>query len=145
MVALLFSLSSVAQTTVAAGDVVQEDGIFLTNTEAAKILAAKEIQQERCLLKKETAIAHEQSRCVLRSGNLEAKLDSVKHEYEVVTKLKDKEIENLYEQVENQGDYDGYFFAGGIALGTIVTAVSLMAVFFASVQIVKTDSLVESK
>lgn len=141
---MFFAFSSVASTNVKAGDVVQEDGVLLTQEEAAKIIAEKRVAVERCEekvdhAKKVTTVAEQ-----LKVKNLETDLKAEKEKAEAIITLKDKEIDRLYKQIEAEGgDYDAYFMMGGMAVGVVLTAAISTAIFFAAVQTAKSEPVLQ--
>lgn len=141
---MFFAFSSVASTNVKAGDVVQEDGVLLTQEEAAKIVAEKRVSVERCEEKvehaKKVTLIEEQ----LKIKNLQTDLRAEKDKSEAIITLKDKEIDRLYKQIEDEGgDYDAYFMMGGMAVGVVLTAAISTAIFFAAVQTAKSQPVLQ--
>lgn len=141
---LFFTFSSVASVNVKAGDVITEDGVFLTKEEAAKLIADKQVATERCEekidnVKKVTKIEEQ-----LKIKNLETDLSAEKEKNAAIIALKDKEIDRLYEQIESEaGIGEEWFFIGGTVLGVGVTSLVSIAIFFAAVQTSKGDSLIQ--
>lgn len=146
LTAIMFSLSVNAQVAIKEGDPAPSDGVFLTNKQAAKILAEKKAQDDLCEANTNFEKEKVTSVCKLEKQNLEISVETQKQKYEEIVSLKDKEIERLYEQVEeNAADYGAYWFAGGLAFGAVVAAVSSIAIFFAASQANKAPSLVSGE
>lgn len=142
--ALMFAASVNAQVAIKKGQAAPENGVFLTNAQAAKILAEKEAKEKLC----NANISYEKEKvtsvCKLEKQRLQISLDTSKEKHEEIVRIKDKEITKLYEQVEeNSADYGAYWFAGGIVLGAISAAIGSITIFFAATQINKAPSLVE--
>lgn len=74
MTILLSAFSSLAATNVKAGDVVPEDGVFLTVTESAKIIAEKKVTVERCDERVDHATKMTEISDQLKISNLETDL-----------------------------------------------------------------------
>ncbi len=129
---LTFSWASLAQTVVEKGDVVKEDGILLTNEEAAKILASKEAEAKKCLLNIETEKNKAETICKAEKEVKDIALQSEKDKNEIILSVKQREIEKLTKQVEKEsGNYDLWWFSGGVILGSAFS----VAIFYAAVQI----------
>jgi len=140
----LFSVASIAQTNVAAGDTVPADGVFLTNDEAAQIIAKKEAAKAQCELEKTFIADTQETKCDLQKKNLQTDLKAEKEKSSAIISLKDKELDRLYVQIEKQGgNKDGYFLAGGVTLGVVVTAIVTTLIFFAAVQTAKGESILK--
>ena len=140
--ALVFAASVNAQVAIKAGDPAPADGVFLTSTQAAKILAGKEAQEQICKANTEYEKQKIESVCALEKNVLQITLDTQKKKYDEIVKLKDEENKRLYEQIEEStADYGAYWFAGGLAFGALLAAGSSIAIFFAAAQANKTPAL----
>jgi len=141
---MFFAFSSVASTNVKAGDVVEEDGVLLTVEEAAKIVAEKRVSVERCEERVEHATKVTETTEQLKIKNLETDLKAEKEKSEAIITIKDKEIDRLYKQIEEEGgEYEPYILVGGVAVGVMVTAIVSTAIFFAAVQTSKMDPVIK--
>lgn len=138
LVVFMFAFPSSAQVALKKGDPAPDDGIFLTDVEAAKVLAEKEAEKKRCNLAVDTAKEKANALCALEKENLKINLDIQEKKYEEILSLKDDEIKRLHEYAKkNDVDYGVLWFVGGAAVATLTS----IAIFFAAVQITKTDSL----
>lgn len=143
LTAMMFAVSVNAQVALKAGDPAPVDGVFLTNQEAAKILAEKEAQEKICKANTDLEKEKVTSVCKLEKKTLQISLDTQKQKYEEIVALKDAENKRLYEQVEEStADYGAYWFAGGLALGAVIAAGSSIAIFFAATQANKAPPLI---
>lgn len=141
--ALLFATTVNAQVALKKGDPAPNDGVFLTNEQAAKILAEKEAQEQICKANTEYEKQKIESVCTLEKNVLQITLDTQKKKYDEIVKLKDEENKRLYEQIEeSSADYGAYWFAGGLAFGALLAAGSSIAIFFAATQTNKAPSLI---
>lgn len=141
---LLFSLSSVAAVNVKEGDIVPEAGVFLTVEESAKILAESRVEKKRCEEKASVRIKLEKIEDQLLIDNLKSDLKAETERNKAISLIREREISRLYEQVkENNGEYNEYFLIGGISAGVLVSALISTAIFFAAVQITKTEAIVQ--
>jgi len=131
-------LQVLAQVPLDKGEKAPEDGVFLTKREAAEIIverkAAKEkLELELSLQKKELDIICEGEKKIK-----DLYLDTEKEKGSLLLDLKQKQIENLYKQLEKENtDYSMWWFATGAAVGTVAS----VAIFFAATQVDKAPSL----
>lgn len=142
---LLFSSNPVfAQIAVKAGDVIQEEGVFLTNKEAARILAEKKANDELC----SANIAYEKEKvnsvCKLQIETLKLNLESEREKRGIQVQTCREEKDKLYKQIgENAADYSPYWFIAGTTTGALFASIASVAIFFAATQSDKANSLVE--
>lgn len=128
---LFFSSTCFAQVAIKAGQKVPQDGIFMTNEEAAKIISEREEEKKRLELELNFQKKELEIKCDSDLKISELNLDLEKEKSASILQLKNKEIENLYEQIEeDSGNYDIWWLAGGIVLGTVGS----IAIFFAATQ-----------
>jgi len=133
------SLPSFAQTVIKSGEAAPFDGMLLTNSEAAKVLAEAGVQKALC---KEN-IRYEKEKITSASSLEKRKLEIIiatqDIKYKDVMELKELEIKRLYKQLEDMPNNNtSYWFSGGLALGSIVAIVASVAIFFAATQINRT-------
>lgn len=141
---IMFSTASIAATNVKVGDIVEKDGVLLTNEEAANILAESKAQKERC--KADIEFEKEKTRLELqlKINNLQSDFLAEKEKNKVVLELKERETERLYKELDKaSNDYLPYAIMGSTFAGVIVSALVSTAIFFAAVQTVKADSVVK--
>lgn len=144
--ALMFSFATSAQVAVKAGEPAPADGVFLTNQQAARILAEKEAQEKICKANTDYEKQKVTSVCKLEKNTLQINLDTQKQKYDEIVALKDAENKRLYEQIEeSSADYGAYWFAGGLALGAVIAAGSSIAIFFAATQANKAPALISAE
>ena len=133
------SLPVLAQVPLDKGDLAPEDGVFLTNLEAAKIVSEREGFKEKLKFELEE---QEKRLDVICSGQKEVKdimLDVEKSKNQEILSLKDKQIDNLYKELEKEsGDYSMWWFVGGAVVGSVAS----ISIFFAATQIEKAPSLI---
>lgn len=135
---MLFSLPSFAQTAVKAGDIIPADGVYLTLQESAELIADKEFRERECKLeleytKKEIETKHEGE-----LKKLNATIEIMDEKNTIVLDLKQKQIDNLYKELEeNSKDYSLWWMTGGIVAG----ATSAILIFFAATQTQKAPYL----
>jgi hypothetical protein len=135
---LFMSLPVLAQTAIDRGQSVPEDGVFYTNTEAARLIAEKRASKQRHELELKS---QKEELLVVCDGEKKVKdlyLDMEKQKSKLLSDLKDKQIENLYKALEKESeDYSMWWFAGGATVGTVASVV----IFFAATQVSKIPSL----
>lgn len=133
-----FSFSVYAQQPILQGEEAPEDGVFLTNQEAARILSSKEALEKRC----QADMAHEKKKtetlCEFEKKNLNSNINFLKEKNKELMDLKNKEIIRLQDLLKEEtfGD-DTLWFVGGLSLGFVVATISSVAIFFAATQIDK--------
>jgi hypothetical protein len=135
---LFMSSQALGQTAIDEGQSAPEDGVFYTNAQAAKMIADKKALKEKHKLELES---QKEELVVVCDGEKKIKdlyLDMEKERSKLLSDLKDKQIENLYKQLEQEShDYSMLWFAGGATVG----AVASVAIFFAATQVDKMPSL----
>lgn len=135
---MFFSSSVFAQSVIKKGEVAKQDGVFLTVQEAAQMIADKEMsEKERQLelefIKKELETKHDGEKRKLNS-----KLEIMEEKNKMVLELKQRQIDNLYKELEEKSkDYSLWWLAGGIAAG----ATTAILIFFAATQTEKAPYL----
>ncbi len=138
MLCFFLPLQVLAQVPIDKGEEAPEDGVFLSKEEAAKVIAEREIFSEK--LKLELNEQKEELKIVCE-GEKKIKdlyLDAEKEKNSVLLDLKQKQIENLYKQLEKESaDYSMWWFVAGATVGTVAS----VAIFFAATQTDKTPSL----
>jgi len=134
---ILFSSVSLAQVPLNKGEPAPEDGIFLTNLEAAKILAEREASAELLKIELEEQEAELSARCEGEKKLKDLYLSAEKQKNREIIDLKKQQIKNLTTQLEETEGYEAWWLAGGIVVG----AASSIAIFFAATQIQQTPSL----
>jgi hypothetical protein len=138
MLCFFLPLQALGQTALDKGEEAPEDGVFLTKKEAAKLIAEKELFSEK--LKLELSEQKEELN-IICEGEKKIKdlyLDAEKEKGSLLIGLKDKQIENLYKELEKQNkDYSVWWFLGGATVGTVAS----VAIFFAATQVDRTPSL----
>ena len=131
-------LQALAQVPLDKGEKAPEDGVFLTNSEAAEIIverktAKEKLQLELDLQKKELDIICEGEKKIK-----DLYLDAEKEKNISLLDLKEKQIENLYKQLEKESaDYSMWWFMAGATVGTVAS----VAIFFAATQTDKAPSV----
>lgn len=119
-----------------------EDGVFYTNIEAAKMIADRKALKERHELELKSQKEELKIICDGEKKIKDLYLEMEKERTELVSGLKDKQIENLYKQLENESDdYSMLWLAGGIVVG----AAGSIAIFFAATQIQQTPSFLSGQ
>lgn len=141
---IMFSTASIAATNVKVGDIVEKDGVLLTNEEAANIIAESKAQKERCKAVIEFEKEKTRLELQLKINNLQSDFLAEKEKNKVVLELKERETERLYKELDKaSNDYLPYAIMGSTFAGVIVSALVSTAIFFAAVQTVKADSVVK--
>ena len=87
LISLTLSSVCYAQTAVEKGQPSPDDGVFLTNEEAAKIIAEKEAAQKRCDIKVETEVEKQKVNCQYEKNLLKNELDFQKKKFDEITLL----------------------------------------------------------
>ena len=138
MLCFFLPLQALAQVPLDKGEKAPEDGVFLTNSEAAEVIVERKAAKERLeleldLQKKELDIICEGEKKIK-----DLYLDAEKEKSSSLLDLKQKQIENLYKQLEKESvDYSMWWFVAGATVGTVAS----VAIFFAATQTDKTPSL----
>lgn len=138
---LFFSpLQALAQTPLDKGEEAPEDGVFLTKVEAANLIAERENFKEKLKFELEEQQKRSDVICNAEKEVKDIKLSIEKEKNEGVLSLKDKQIENLYKELEKEsGDFGVWWFMGGAVVGSVAS----IAIFFAATQIEKAPSLIQ--
>lgn len=124
----LTSFSAAAQVDIAKGEPAPEDGVFLTNLQAAKIIAEKKAADKICEIEKDFAIDTETYQCSLDKELLKNEIKYEKEKYDQIIKIRNKNEEDLYRKIGDGGN-NLYWFAGGIAAGATTVVVSVATVY----------------
>lgn len=129
----LFSFDAAAQVDIAKGQPAPADGVFLTNLEAAKIIAEKKAADKICQIEKDFAVDTEVYQCSLDKQLLKNEIKYEKTKYDQIVKIRDKNEEDLYRKIGDGGN-NLYWFAGGIAVGatTVVTSIATVYLIMSS-------------
>lgn len=132
------SSHAVAQVAIDKGKEAPEDGVFYTNAQAAKLIADRKAEKERLKVELDSQKQELEVVCEGEKKIKDLYLDMEKERSKLLSDLKDKQIENLYGQLEKEShDYSMFWFAGGATVG----AVASVAIFFAATQVEKLPSL----
>ena len=107
------------------------NGIIMDAPSAAKVIAEREYEIEKCEIK----IAHEKKKkdslCSLKTDILDAKLKAEIEKNSEVRKIKDEEIARLTKVLEEtSADYSEWWFVGGFVAGILTS----IGVFYAAVK-----------
>lgn len=124
------TLSSVclAQVPIEKGQPAPENGVFLTNNQAAKLIAEKNAVDKICEVNKTYAVEIEKQQCVLDKKTLQNEVDYQKSKYDQIIKIRDENEKDLYRKIGDGGN-NLYWFAGGIAAGATTVVVSVATVY----------------
>jgi hypothetical protein len=138
MLCFFIPLQALAQVPLDEGEKAPEDGVFLSKEEAAKVIAERGQFSEK--LESELREQKEELK-IICEGEKKIKdlyLDAEKEKGSLLLDLKQKQIENLYKQLEKEStDYSMWWFVAGATVGTVAS----VAIFFAATQTDKTPSL----
>ena len=138
MLCFFMPLQALAQVPLNKGEGAPEDGVFLSKEEAAKVIAERGQFSEK--LESELKEQKEELK-IICEGEKKIKdlyLDAEKEKGSLLLDLKQKQIENLYKQLEKESvDYSMWWFVAGATVGTVAS----VAIFFAATQTDKTPSL----
>jgi len=138
MVFFFSSLQVLAQTSIDKGEAAPEDGVFFTNLEAAGLIAEKETSKEKLKLELEEQEKRLKIICDGEKEIKDLKLEGEKQKNADILSIKDKQIDNLYKQLEKESvDYSLFWFVGGATVATVAS----VAIFFAATQTDKAPSL----
>lgn len=124
LISLTLSSVCFGQTAVERGQPSPDDGVFLTNEEAAKIIAEKEAAEKRCLLRIESAVGTEKINCELDKSSLKNELEFQKNKFDQIIALRDKQEEELIKKIKEENN-GLYWFFGGAAVGIAIAAGTL--------------------
>ena len=138
MLCFFMPLQALAQVPLNKGEEAPEDGVFLSKEQAAKVIAERGQFSEK--LESELKEQKEELK-IICEGEKKIKdlnLDAEKEKGSLLLDLKQKQIENLYKQLEKESvDYSMWWFVAGATVGTVAS----VAIFFAATQTDKTPSL----
>lgn len=129
LAAVFLSFSANAQLAVKEGDEVPKDGVFLTNEEAAKVLAEQEAAEKRCKENTNFLLESQGNKCVLERKIVESELQYEKEKFNKIFELKDQQNKELLKRVDNS-DNNIYWFSGGTAIGVVTTLLVTVGVYF---------------
>jgi len=115
------------------GEAAPFNGTLFSVEATAKLLADKEKTKHECELKIKYETDKLSAKCLRDSNLLSSELQIEKKKYNIIVVAQDEEIKRLQKLALNSGDYDLFWFSGGVVIG-IVTSV---AIFFAAAEIVK--------
>ena len=130
MLCFFLPLQVLAQVPIDKGEKAPEDGVFLSKQEAAKIIVEREALSEKLKLKLEE---QKEELSIICEGEKKIKdlyLEAEKEKGSLLLDLKQKQIENLYKQLEKESDdYSMWWFVAGATVGTVAS----VAIFFAAI------------
>ena len=132
-------LQVLAQVPLDKGEGAPEDGVFFTNLEAAHLIAEQESSKEKLKFELEEQQKRLNLLCDGQKEIKDIKLQIQNEKNKDIISLKDKQIDNLYKELEKEsGDYGIWWFAGGAVVGSVAS----IAIFFAATQIEKAPSVI---
>lgn len=135
---LFLPLQALAQVPLNKGESAPEDGVFLTNSEAAEIIVERKTAKEKLKLELDLQKKELDIICEGEKKIKDLYLDAEKEKNISLLDLKEKQIQNLYKQLEEEsGDYSMLWFATGATIGTVAS----VAIFFAATQTDKAPSI----
>lgn len=134
---MLFSFSAFAQVPVKTGDRIPADGVYLTLQEAAELIADKEFRERECKLELDFAKKELETKHSGEVQKLNSKIEIMDEKNKIVLELKQKQIDNLYKELENKKDYSLWWASGGVVAG----AATAILIFFAATQTEKAPYL----
>ena len=126
---VFFSFSANAQLAVKEGDEVPKDGVFLTNEEAAKVLAEQEAAEKRCKENTNFLLESKDNKCNLERKLVETELQYEKEKLNKLLDLKDQQNKELLKRADDSSN-NIYWFAGGTAVGVLTTLLVTVGVYF---------------
>ena len=130
MLCFFLPLQVLAQVPIDKGEKAPEDGVFLSKQEAAKIIVEREALSEKLKLKLEE---QKEELSIICEGEKKIKdlyLEAEKEKGSLLLDLKQKQIENLYKQLEKESDdYSMWWFVAGATVGTVAS----VAIFFVAI------------
>lgn len=133
-------LQVLAQTPLDKGEEAPEDGVFLTKVEAANIIVERESFKEKLKFELEEQQKRSDVICNAEKEVKDIKLSIQQEKNKDILSIKDKQIENLYKELEKEsGDYSMWWFIGGATVGSVAS----IAIFFAATQVEKAPSLIQ--
>lgn len=125
---IMFCARLHAQVPIEKGERSPDDGVFLTNEEAAVMIAEKKAADKLCKIESDFIVETEKQQCVLDKKILQNEIDYQKEKYEKIMKIKnDNEIE-LYRKISDSGNNIQWFTIGA-ASGAAAVVVSVLSVY----------------
>lgn len=121
LVSLILSSVCFAQTAVEKGQPSPDDGVFLTNEEAAKIIAEMDAAEKRCQIRIDSVVETEKINCELEKQLLKNHLKYQQEKFDKLIDLRDKQEEELIRKIKEENN-GLYWFLGGAALGIAAAA-----------------------
>ena len=107
------------------------NGIIMDSESAAKVIAEREYEIKKCEIKIEHEKKKKDSLCDLKTGILDAKLNSEIEKNKQIRSIKDEEIKRLTKVIEEtSADYSEWWFVGGFVAGILTS----IGVFYAAVK-----------
>lgn len=107
------------------------NGIIMDSESAAKVIAEREYEIKKCEIKIEHEKKKKDSLCDLKTGILDAKLNSEIEKNKQIRQIKDEEIKRLTKVLEEtSADYSEWWFVGGFVAGILTS----IGVFYAAVK-----------
>ena len=107
------------------------NGIIMDAESAAKVIAEREYEIKKCEIKIEHEKKKKDSLCDLKTGILDAKLNSEIEKNKQIRSIKDEEIKRLTKVIEEtSADYSEWWFVGGFVAGILTS----IGVFYAAVK-----------
>lgn len=103
------------------GDKAPYDGVLLNDVAAAKLLTDKKYLEEQWQIRMDYEVEKERARLMLTIETQKVSYDSMVKYYEEIEKIKDKELQKLYETKTEHTDYSLLWAAGGILVGIGLT------------------------
>lgn len=128
LVSLTLSSVCFAQVPIEKGQPAPENGVFLTNNQAAKLIAEKNAADKICEVNKTYAVEIEKQQCILDKKTLQNEVDYQKNKFDQIIKIRDENEKELYRKIGDGGN-NLYWFAGGIAAGATTVVVSVATVY----------------
>lgn len=135
---ILFCFPVLAQAPVKKGDKVPNDGIYLTLQEAAELIADKEFSEKESKLELDYLKKELETKHAGEIQKLNFKIEIIEEKNRMILDLKQKQIDNLYKELEEKSkDYSLWWASGGIVAG----AATAILIFFAATQTEKAPYL----
>lgn len=142
IVCLFLPWQVLAQVPLDKGKEAPEDGVFFTNLEASQLIAERENSKEKLKFELEEQEKKLNIVCEGQKEIKDLKLEIEKEKNKQILEIKEKQLDNLYKQLEKESaDYSIFWFIGG---ATVAGAASV-AIFFAATQTDKAPSLLSGE
>jgi len=107
-------------------------GILLDTIAASKVTIDKKYSLLESELKLDFELKKQGAEYQLKLDTLQTSYDGLQTRFDSISKIKNEEIFRLQELVkENPNDYTSWWFAGGFAIGVLVS----VGIFFAAVEV----------